>query len=151
EQLAKLVTAADNGRFTRTIANRLWHRLMGRGLVQPVDIMANRPWDEDLLDYLAVYLADNGHDLKKLMEHILTLKAYQARPALVTREPAGKEYLFRGPELKRLTAEQFIDAVWQLTGAAPQRADASVQLPPFDPGVPKERQFIRACLVRSNL
>ncbi|HMF15617.1 MAG TPA: DUF1549 domain-containing protein, partial [Gemmataceae bacterium] len=43
EQLAKLVTHPDNGRFTRTIANRLWQRLMGRGLVHPVDMMGNRP------------------------------------------------------------------------------------------------------------
>jgi len=49
--------APDNGRFTRTIANRIWQRLMGRGIVHPVDVMANRPWNEDLLDYLGVYLA----------------------------------------------------------------------------------------------
>jgi hypothetical protein len=151
EQLAKLVTHPDNGRFTRSIANRLWHRLMGRGLVHPVDIMANRPWDEDLLDYLAVYLADNGYDLKKLLEHILTSKAYQAHAALVAKEPVGQDYRFLGPELKRLTAEQFLDAVWQLTGTAPARADAPVQLPPFDSSVPKERQLIRAALVRANL
>src|SRR5262249_5110783 len=42
EQLAGLVTHSDNGRFTRTIANRLWQRLMGRGIVHPVDVMANR-------------------------------------------------------------------------------------------------------------
>ena len=31
---------------------------MGRGIVHPVDVMANQPWTEDLLDYLAVYLVD---------------------------------------------------------------------------------------------
>src|SRR5262249_8222324 len=41
EQLAKLITHPDNGRFPRTIVNRLWQRLFGRGLVHPVDIMAN--------------------------------------------------------------------------------------------------------------
>ena len=35
--LANLMTASDNGRLTRTIVNRLWDRLMGRGLVFPVD------------------------------------------------------------------------------------------------------------------
>src|SRR5262249_48667410 len=72
DQLAGLVVHPDNGRFTRTIANRLWHRLMGRGIVHPVDLATNRPWNEDLLDYLGVYLADNGYDLKKLLEHMLT-------------------------------------------------------------------------------
>ena len=53
ERLAELVTHPDNGRFPRTIANRIWQRLMGRGIVHPVDVMANEPWSEDLLEYLA--------------------------------------------------------------------------------------------------
>ena len=36
------MTHPDNGRFTRTIVNRLWQRLMGRGIVHPVDVMAQR-------------------------------------------------------------------------------------------------------------
>src|SRR5205823_7421285 len=103
-----LVTHPNNGRFTRTIANRLWQRLLGRGIVHPVDIMANRPWSADVLDHLATYLADNGHDVKKLLEHILTSRAYQSQPAVFEKEPAG-DYLFRGPELRRLSAEQFGD------------------------------------------
>src|SRR5262249_55728658 len=61
ERLAEFATHRDNGRFTRTITNRIWHRLMGRGIVHPVDVMANKPWSEDLLDYLAVFLTDNGY------------------------------------------------------------------------------------------
>ena len=45
-------------------------RLMGRGVVHPVDQMGDRPWSEDLLDYLGTYLSDHGYDLKTLMEHI---------------------------------------------------------------------------------
>src|SRR5262249_8108908 len=33
EQLAALITHPDNGRFSRTIANRVWQRFMGRGVV----------------------------------------------------------------------------------------------------------------------
>ena len=150
EQLAKLVTHPDNGRFSRTIANRLWQRLMGRGLVHPVDAMANRPWSEDVLDYLAVYLADNNYDVKKLLEHILTSQAYQARPAFFTKETLGTDYVFLGPELKRMTAEQFMDTLWQITGTAPVKALAPVTLPAFDESVPKPRRFIRAALVTSN-
>ncbi len=57
KQLAALMTHAENGRFTRTVVNRLWHRLMGRGIVHPVDAMHTQPWNEDLLDYLAVRFA----------------------------------------------------------------------------------------------
>jgi len=148
-QLAALVTHPDNGRLTRTIANRLWQRLLGRGIVHPVDVMANRPWSEDLLDHLATYLADNGHDLKKLLEHILTSRAYQSQPALFAKEPAG-EYVFHGPELRRLSAEQFVDALWMLTKTAPAKATAPVALPAFDDWVPAERRFTRASLVPAD-
>lgn len=125
QQLAKLLTHAQNGRFTRTIVNRIWHRLMGRGIVHPVDAMHTKPWSEDLLDYLAVHLADNGYDLKKTMELICTSQAYQSQTPVVVRRDAGA-YVYSGPLPRRLTAEQFVDAVWQITGAAPQRYDAPV-------------------------
>lgn len=118
-QLAALVTHPENGRFQRTIANRLWQRLMGRGIVHPVDVMANRPWSEDLLDYLGTYLADHGYDLKQLIEHVLTSRAYQSQVVVEDEEPLGGEYVFRGPTVKRLTAEQFIDAVWGITQTHP--------------------------------
>jgi hypothetical protein len=150
DQFAKLVTHADNGRFTRTIANRIWQRMMGRGIVHPVDMMANKPWSEDLLDYLAVYLVDQKYDLKKLMEHIATSKTYQMKPAILTKEPIGEDYVFRGPELRRLSAEQFIDAVWTITRTAPGKMDAPVSVTPFADTVPPERRLVRASLVRSN-
>lgn len=150
QQLAALVTAPENGRFTRTIANRLWQRLLGRGIVHPVDVMANRPFSEDLLDHLGVYLADNGYDLRKLTEYILTSRAYQSRPAVQAQEPSTESYVYRGPELRRMQAEQFIDAVWMLTHTAPARAVAPVALPPFAQDVPAERRFVRAALVNAD-
>src|SRR5690606_692829 len=59
KQLAALMTHPENGRFTRTIVNRLWHRLMGRGIVHPVDAMDTAPWSNDLLDFLAVHLQES--------------------------------------------------------------------------------------------
>jgi hypothetical protein len=150
EQLARLVTHPENGRFARTIANRIWQRLMGRGIVHPVDVMANRPWSEDLLDYLAVYLAESGYDLKKLMEHVATSRAYQARPVVQAKESAAEDYVFRGPELKRLTAEQFVDAVWMITRAGPAKPVAPVRPPADPPEVPAERRFVRAALVNAD-
>lgn len=149
EQMARLVTSPDNGRFARTIVNRLWQRLLGRGIVHPVDVMANRPWDADLLDYLAGYLVDHGYDLKRLLEHVLTSRAYQS-PAAVVREAPGEDYVFRGPEVRRMTAEQFLDAVWQVTGTAPAKADAPVAPPSYSDATPPERRFVRAALVRSD-
>src|SRR3954452_187144 len=71
-QLAALLTSRTNGRLTRTFVNRIWARLMGRGLVEPVDDMDGRPWDPDLLDWLAADFAGSGFDVKKLIERIVT-------------------------------------------------------------------------------
>ncbi|MCB1277736.1 DUF1549 domain-containing protein, partial [Prosthecobacter sp.] len=60
-QLAELLTHPKNGRFTRTLVNRLWHRLMGRGIVHPLDAMQTEPWNADLLDYLADDFQTHGY------------------------------------------------------------------------------------------
>jgi hypothetical protein len=151
EQLAGLITHPDNGRFTRTIANRIWQRFMGRGVVHPVDVMANRPWSDDLIDYLGVYFADQKYDLKKLIEHIVTSKTYQSQHAVLSKEPQGEEYVFRGPEVKRMTAEQFMDAVWMITRAGPTKPAAQIRLPEFAAETPTERRFVRASLMNADL
>jgi hypothetical protein len=150
ERLAGLVTHPDNGRFARTIVNRLWQRLFGRGIVHPVDVMANRPWSEELLDYLALYLVDNKYDLKKLLEHMVSSQAYQSRSAVLKSETAAEDYVFRGPEVKRMTAEQFLDAIWMITRAGPTKPAAPATPPPFGNETPAERQFIRAALVNAD-
>ena len=57
-------------------------------------------------------------------------------------------YIFRGPTVKRMTAEQFLDAVWFVSGTAPGKADASVQ--PSCEATAPEHRFVRAALVKSN-
>lgn len=125
QQLAGLMTHPENGRFTRTIANRFWHRLMGRGIVHPLDAMQTKPWDEDLLDFLAISLRDDNYDLKKLLELIATSESYQSQVEIIEGPQSG-DYVFRGPRSRRLTAEQFLDSVWQITGTAPGKFDAPV-------------------------
>ena len=124
KQLAALMTHPDNGRFTRTIVNRIWHRLMGRGIVHPVDAMHTEPWNTDLLDYLSISFAEEKYDLKKLIAFICRSEAYQSRTAAGPEET--EKYVYRGPVARRLTAEQFVDAVWRLTGTAPGAAHSSV-------------------------
>ena len=121
---------------------------MGRGIVHPVDVMANEPWSEDLLDYLATYLVDHGYDLKALIAHVVDSRAYQSRPAVASAEDSVDDYVFRGPEVKRMTAEQFLDAVWMVTGTAPPKADAPVK--PGAEAVAPLHRFVRAALVKSD-
>lgn len=127
KQLARLMTHPDNGRFTRTIVNRLWHQLMGRGIVHPVDAMQTEPWNHDLLDFLAVDFADHHYDLKHTLKLIATSAAYQSQAQVVDPSQADDpQYVYSGPRAKRMTAEQFVDAVWQMTGSAPRSIDAPI-------------------------
>jgi hypothetical protein len=119
EQLARLITDPRNGRLPRTLVNRLWHRLMGRGIVDPIDAMDTPPWNQDVLDYLACELADNGYDVKKLLRLIATSQIYQSRCAEQADATAGDALVFRGPIARRMTAEQFVDAIWRITGTVP--------------------------------
>ncbi|QDU27505.1 Planctomycete cytochrome C [Anatilimnocola aggregata] len=126
KQLAGLVTHRDNGRFTRTIVNRLWHRLMGRGIVHPPDAMQTEPWNADLLDFLAEDLVEHNYDLKHTLQLIASSAGYQSQIEVVGKDTDDEGYTYRGPRARRLTAEQFVDAVWQLTDTAPTRFDAPV-------------------------
>ena len=54
------------------MVNRYWQKLVGRGLVEPVDEMDNRPWNEDLLDWLASDFTAHRYDLKHLLRQIMT-------------------------------------------------------------------------------
>ena len=121
KQLAGLMTHPDNGRFSRTIVNRLWHRMMGHGLVHPLDAMQTRPWNEDLLDHLANHLADNSFDLKSTLRYITESAAYQS---VCDTHVDDQEFQYRGPLPKRMTAEQFLDAVWQVTETSPSAPQA---------------------------
>jgi hypothetical protein len=127
-QLADLVTKPENGRFARTIVNRLWARLFGRGLVEPIDEMEQPPWHADLLDWLASDLVEHRYDLKRTLAVLLTSGAY--RMPAVADSPLSKGYVFKGPHVRRLTAEQFVDGVRSLTGSPGsrrERGSASLQ------------------------
>lgn len=126
EQLAAVMTKPENGWLSRNLVNRLWHRLMGRGLVHPVDSLRTRPWSEDLLEALAGDLVAGGWDMKHVLETICTSEAYGAATPAVEGQTQGSDYVFKGPLPRRMTAEQFLDAVWTLTAAAPTMPDAKV-------------------------
>ncbi len=113
--LSKIMVKRENGRLYRTITNRFWHRLMGRGIIMPLDEMDNTPWNANLLDWLASDFIDSEHDLKYLVKRIMTSKTYQLSTANYKKqEDISSNYVFRGPILRRLSAEQFSDAVSQV-------------------------------------
>ena len=57
---------------------------------------------------------------------ICTSEAYGAITPALNAPPIGNAYVFAGPLPRRMTAEQFTDALWQLTGTAPATPDVEV-------------------------
>lgn len=133
-RLAELVTSKENGLLPRTIVNRIWSRLMGRGMIEPLDSMENPAWNADLLDWLASDLVAHHYDLKRTLELIVTSDAYQlpATDDAEVRSPGpkdGSKFIFTGPRFHRLTAEQYADAVC----AIGQMQWATITAPPPKP------------------
>ena len=150
KQLAALITDPQNGRTSRTVTNRLWQRLMGRGIVHPVDAMQSAPWSEDLLDFLGSHLAQNHHDLKQTLRLICLSQAYQSKADSSSALPQESTYVYQGPRPKRLTAEQLTDAVWQICGTAPAKFDAPVTRHPAA-AAGAAPPMVRASLLHSDL
>lgn len=114
-ELAKILVQPENGRLYRTIVNRFWDRLFGRGIVAPVDEMDNKPWSQNLLDWLASDFIEKGYDFHYLLKLLMTSRAYQL-PAVAYPSPDylnNPDFSFRGPTLRRLTTEQFVDVFSQ--------------------------------------
>lgn len=114
DRLAALITAPQNERFAQVMVNRVWQRLMGRGLVVSVsDWEKNGPSHPELLRWLGHQLVSSGYDLTAISRLILNSHAYQRATDLTLTETSP---LFISPAPRRLTAEQIVDSVFHATG-----------------------------------
>ncbi len=151
-QLSETLVQPANGRLYRTLVNRIWKQLMGRGLVEPVDEMDNEPWSQDLLDWLANNFANDGYDLKQLIFLIASSKTYQQPVDVLTSADQLKreDYVFRGMVSRRLNAEQFADALSALVSPLFEHKD--IKYNPFQlrPEEQVRQQIVRASLVANN-
>jgi len=148
--LADILVQKKNGRLYRTLVNRVWAQLMGRGIVEPVDMMDNEPWSQDLLDWLASDFTANGYDMKRLMRQILISKTYQT-PAVGLKEAqmlTATNFVFKGIMKRRITAEQFADAVSQ--SFYPIYTDSALAKKMLPADIKNDIPFARASLVKND-
>lgn len=112
EQLAAQVTASR--RFAEVVANRMWKRLMGAGLVEPVDDWeGNPPSDPALLAALANLLIRVDYDLKEFTRHVFNSDVYQREASDM---PSHRARYFAGPYRRRMSAEQIVDSAFHVVG-----------------------------------
>jgi hypothetical protein len=116
---ADWLVSRENPYFTRAIVNRIWANFMGVGLVEAVDDMrkTNPASNEQLLNHLSQYLADQKYDLKSLMRLILRSQTYQRQSAPVPGNAADRRF-YSHYYPRRLMAEVALDASSQVSGVA---------------------------------
>ena len=116
ERLAAFITSPENHRFAQVIVNRVWHRLLGWGFVEPVDDWENaKPSHPELLDWLEHEFVSRNYDLKHLMRVILNSRAYQAKLDESLRD-SNSGHGATGRHPRRFTAEQLIDSLFVAAG-----------------------------------
>lgn len=110
KQFARWMVSPKNPRFATAIANRLWKRMFGFGVQEPVSDLDDKDaaTNPELLAYLTEVMKKTGFDIKKFQRIILNTDAYQRATSEVP--PHGTAYHFPGPVLRRLTAEQVWDS-----------------------------------------
>lgn len=114
DRLAALITAPQNERFAQVMANRIWQRFMGRGLVATIgDWEKASPSHPALLRWLGRELVRSGYDAKAIARLILTSHAYQRAADHTLTETSP---LFTAPAPRRISAEQLVDSLFAATG-----------------------------------
>ncbi len=148
EQMSVGLVQSANGRLYRTVVNRIWKQMMGRGIVEPVDEMDNEPWSQELLDWLAADFIDKKYDLKELLFLIATSDIYSSESSTYKSPNAliDNAFTFTGMTRRRISAEQFSDAVSQVILPIFTKNDLRYK----NPAQNKETEFVRASLVANN-
>lgn len=108
---AEWMTSPRNPRFARNAANRLWKRVLGAGLIEPVDSLTALPPPEhrELLDFLTATLIRLRFDERAFLAVVLNTRLYQSAAVRERPEP-GTSFALQGPLLRRLSAEQIWDS-----------------------------------------
>ena len=112
DEFARWMTSPQNPRFATNIANRIWKKAFGLGVIEPVNdiddlTQASSP---ELLAHLTFVMKAAKFDLREVQRVIYNSKTYQAG-ASPTPDLGKAKYLFNGPIVRRLTAEQAWDSL----------------------------------------
>ena len=116
-ELATGLAAKENDIFTKNIVNRLWFVMMGRGLVEPLDLQHadNAPTHPELLNLLASEFVAHEFDIRWLLGELARTNTYQRSSMLPGEaEPPRESYAVAIEQ--RVSAEQLYWSVGIATG-----------------------------------
>jgi len=153
-EFARWMTHRDNPLTARVMANRVWHYLLGAGIVASVDnfgMTGDAPSHPELLDHLAVTFVEDGWSVKKLVRRIVLSRTYRQASTFDARafqvDPDNR-LLWRASK-RRLDAEAIRDAMLAASGeldlrrpvgslVATEIGDRPISLIGLDPKIPAD-------------
>jgi len=129
-ELANWIASPDHPLTARVFVNRIWHHLMGQGIVASVDNfgrLGNTPTHPELLDHLAANFIRNGWSTKKMVRQIVLSRTYQMSSqhdeSSWNADPENR-LLWRAYR-RRLPAESIRDSILAVSGNLDLSADGS--------------------------
>ncbi|WP_420400790.1 PSD1 and planctomycete cytochrome C domain-containing protein [Flagellimonas sp.] len=139
--LSKWLVDKKNPLTARTLVNRVWHQIFGRGLVSTIEDIGSQsdfPSHPELLDWLALrFMNEHQWSIKSLVKDIVLSGTYRQKseltPATYQRDPENELYA-RGPR-QRLSAEQIRDQALAVSGLLSRKMYGPGVMPPQPEGV----------------
>ncbi len=112
DEFAKWMTSPENPRFAANIANRVWKKVFGLAVQEPVSDLDDlkKGSNPALLAHLATIIKYGKFDLREFQRCLFNSQTYQ-RAASITPDLEKGPYLFPGPLVRRMTAEQAWDSL----------------------------------------
>ncbi len=113
---AKWLTSPENPNFTRVIANRLWGKIFGMALVEPVNDMSenNPPVYPELMEDLTRIMVDLGYDMRSYLAVLVNTKTYQRDTS--EKMVMHETFAYESRPMRRMTAEQLWDSLLSIYG-----------------------------------
>ncbi|MGI9553264.1 MAG: PSD1 and planctomycete cytochrome C domain-containing protein [Aurantibacter sp.] len=134
--LSKWIVSKKNPLTARTLVNRIWHQIYGRGLVSTVEDIGSQsdpPSHPALLDWLSLrFMNEHNWSMKSLIKEIVMSGTYRQSsensPELYQIDPENELYA-RGPRI-RLGAEQIRDQALAVSGLLSKKMYGPGVMPP---------------------
>ncbi|HCN29618.1 MAG TPA: hypothetical protein DIT64_12925, partial [Verrucomicrobiales bacterium] len=124
---AEWLTSPENPRFTNLIANRLWKKVFGLALIEPLDDLmdSSTASNPELMKYLEQQMVALGYDMKAYLRMLLNTQTF-ARES-IKEVGMGEPCYFQGPVFRRMSAEQAWDSMIALISPVPDQSNWSAR------------------------
>ena len=122
KNFAEWITDSQNDRYVTTITNRMWKRIVGTGLYEPVDeyIDPREHTSPELTRYLTDLMQELNYDLRAFQQILMLTRVYAFASSEHELMP-GEKPIFDGRKIDRMSAEQYWDSLVTLVAGNPDK------------------------------